>query len=565
MNKKHIFRLGLVGLFLGFGFAVSAQTITEEEVTVIAPYSPTISKAQKINNFPSLEENTNEKFKLEYYTNPKLISTIFELDDLKAARYISPKDPRYKQNLVKAGFGLYTTPYAELFLNGKLNKNFTIGLHAKHLSSKASVEDFAYSGFSKTGAEVWTKKTGDKHVLWIAGYYQRDAFHYYGFLPNDYIANVANLSDFDTLSAQVFSDAGLKFDIYSIQNKKKESFKIDGSYHHFWDRFKNKEDLINLNGNYIRPIEFLGLKNQTTGLALSTDIAITNWNATSQMVNVYNAPQQFFHGKVDLNLFYNIVFDRFDFKLGGIISAGLDSTSTIKIYPDFNLRVNVVKDILDVYAQFDGGLISPTYYSLSRENPFVTAFLPLEYTSQTYRLKGGLRANVLGKADIHFWGSMAKISNELFFTSDTNGIYQNQFGLLYDDVDLIQFGGDIKVGIGDAVVGMQVVYQDYTMKEEITAWYKPQWQGQLSADYWIYDNLKLNMALKGQSEVSAKVGNSVERIDAWFDLSLGADYYFNKELSAFVSFNNLLSQNYELYYNYPVKGIGAMIGVSYAF
>ncbi|MCD6179803.1 MAG: hypothetical protein J7K39_07855, partial [Bacteroidales bacterium] len=158
MYNQKIFKIVLViGLFLSFEFIAIAQTITEEEVTVIAPYSPTISKAQKINNFPTSEENTNTKFKLEYYTNPKLISTIFELEDLKAARYISPKEPKYKQNVVIAGMGLYTTPYAELFLNGKLNRNFTLGLHIKHLSSKASVEDYGYSGFSKSGAEVWTK------------------------------------------------------------------------------------------------------------------------------------------------------------------------------------------------------------------------------------------------------------------------------------------------------------------------------------------------------------------------------------------------------------------------
>lgn len=578
-NRNRLKIVLVVGLFLSFGLISTAQTITEEEVTVIAPYSPTISKAHKINTFPISEENTNTKFKLEYYTNPKLISTTFELKDLKAARYSSPKDPKYKQNVVRAGIGLYTTPYAELFLNGKINKNFTIGLHAKHLSSKASVDDYGYSGFSKTGAEIWSKKTGAKNVLWIAGFYQRDAFHYYGFKPDDFMPKPDGVvplphmarPDFDGRSAQVFSDAGLKFNLYSTANRKKENFRVDGSFRYFWDRFNNRENLINLRGSYQRPIEFLGLKNQNVGVGLETEVAITDWEEASQFetptpVNtILNIPQQFFHGKVDLKLFYNIQFDRFDFKAGGIVSAGLDSTSTIKIYPDLLLNANVVKNILDVYVQFDGGLISPSYYSLSRENPFVSAFLPLDYTSRTYRLRGGLKANVLGKADIHIWGSTESLQNDIFFVTDTDGIYNNQFDLVYDDVDLLQIGGDIKIGIGDALVGFQLTYQEYTMTNEAQAWYKPTWSGQITAEYWLYDNLKLKMAMKGQSKVWAKDGISEFEIDSWFDLSLGANYHFNKELSAFVSLNNILSQNYELWHNYPVKGFGAMAGVSYAF
>ncbi|MCD6179777.1 MAG: hypothetical protein J7K39_07720, partial [Bacteroidales bacterium] len=463
--------------------------------------------------------------------------------------------------------------------NGKLNRNFTLGLHIKHLSSKASVEDYGYSGFSKSGAEVWTKKIGAKNVLWIAGFYQRDAFHYYGFMPNDFTINPDDYywlvpytpPDFKAISKQVFSDAGLKFNLLSTVNRKKESYKIDGSYRYFWDKFNNRENIINLSGTYQRPIDFLGLRNQTTGVGLDTEVAITNWEETTQQetpnsVNtVLNVPQQFFHGKVDLQLFYNIQFDRFDFKAGGVISAGLDSTSTIKVYPDFSLDVNVFKNILDVYVQLDGGLISPSYYSLSRENPFMSAFQSLEYTSRTYRLKGGLRANILNKADIHLWGSTESLQNDIFFVTDTSGLYNNQFKLIYDDVDLFQIGGDVKFSIADVLVGLEMMYQQYTMTNEIQAWYKPRWSGRIVADYWLYDNLKLKMALKGQSSVWANDGLNVHELDSWFDLSLGANYYFNKELNAFISLNNILSQNYELWYNYPVKGFGAMVGVSYAF
>jgi len=164
------------------------------------------------------------------------------------------------------------------------------------------------------------------------------------------------------------------------------------------------------------------------------------------------------------------------------------------------------------------------------------------------------------------WGSTESLQNDIFFVTDTSGLYNNQFKLIYDDVDLFQIGGDVKFSIADVLVGLEMMYQQYTMTNEIHAWYKPTWSGRIVADYWLYDNLKLKMALKGQSSVWANDGlNVLHELDSWFDLSLGANYYFNKELNAFINLNNILSQNYELWYNYPVKGFGAMVGVSYAF
>lgn len=572
MYNRTILKLVFISCFLlSVGKMVLAQGVTEEQVTVVAPYSPTLTKAQKINSLPLNEENIFTKLKLDYYTNPKLISTTFELEALKAARYASPKDPKYKQNIVKAGMGLYTTPYAEIFLNGKLNKNLILGIHAKHLSSKATVKDFSYGGFSNSGTELWGKKTGTNYVFLMSGFYQRDAFHYYGFRPNFLKAIAPGQINYKELTEQVFSDAGIKFNLSSTVKKDKESFKLNGNYRYFRDMFNNTENLGSFSGIYQRPIEFIELENQTVGLKIATDLVVTSWNEQTQPQKplpddmVLNIPDQFFHGKVDLNVFYKIQYDRFDFRAGGAVSVGFNSSIPIKVYPDFLLNANMVKNILDVYVQFDGGLISPSYYSLSRENPFVAAFLPLKYTSLTSRFKSGLKATIPGKADIHLWGSREKLENAVFFTSDLDGFFENQFTLVYDDVELLQIGGDLNIGIGDASLDFRMIYQVYTMTDEDQAWYKPEWSGQLKANYWLWDNLKLSMAIDAQSKVWAKVGNKLRGIDSWFDLSASANYHLNKELSAFVSLNNLLSQNYQMWYNYPVKGFGAMVGVSYAF
>jgi hypothetical protein len=49
------------------------------------------------------------------------------------------------------------------------------------------------------------------------------------------------------------------------------------------------------------------------------------------------------------------------------------------------------------------------------------------------------------------------------------------------------------------------------------------------------------------------------------DLNLGLEYRYNKRISAFVQLNNLASQRYMRWYNYPVQIFQVMGGVTARF
>ena len=50
-----------------------------------------------------------------------------------------------------------------------------------------------------------------------------------------------------------------------------------------------------------------------------------------------------------------------------------------------------------------------------------------------------------------------------------------------------------------------------------------------------------------------------------YDLSLGADYKINDQVTAFALLDNVAHQKYELFYNYPVTGIQFFAGVKLRF
>ena len=54
-------------------------------------------------------------------------------------------------------------------------------------------------------------------------------------------------------------------------------------------------------------------------------------------------------------------------------------------------------------------------------------------------------------------------------------------------------------------------------------------------------------------------------LESYFDANAHLGYRFNDRLSAFGRVNNILSNNYEKWTNYPVQGIQALVGATYKF
>ena len=54
-------------------------------------------------------------------------------------------------------------------------------------------------------------------------------------------------------------------------------------------------------------------------------------------------------------------------------------------------------------------------------------------------------------------------------------------------------------------------------------------------------------------------------LDSYFDLNAHVGYKHNERLTAYLKANNLASQNYQRWLNYPVQGFQFLIGASYKF
>jgi hypothetical protein len=563
-NKNWKQLLIIVFLLPIIGFAQVQELNTEEEVMVIAPFNPSISKANRLAFSPLPDTNHAQKIDLDYLTNPKLFATNFSLEKLAAAKFIDRRSPKYSQNFVKAGFGMYTMPYVELFINKKLKSDLLAGVHIRHLSSTGGVRDVAYSGYSLSSADIWAKQIRRKYTSKININYNRNQVHYYGFRLDDYPIELAKTSnDFKDDINQVYSHAGVSFDIKGNFDTKKRDWDVNLSYQYFWDYYQSQEHLVDLTAHYDHPVEWFDSEVQFIGLEFSTQTYQTNQSYSGNFPSI-DTSTSYFHGLYDITPYYHIGFESVDVQLGAKLSMGLDTNTRVSVAPMIKINIGIMRNQMTVYALADGGFYNNSMSSLSKENPYISPVIGLKYTKTKYHIQAGLKGRYLSYIDYHAYVETAAFEDMPMFVTDTSSQFNHTFTTIYDGGNKFGAGLELLFKTERWNVKLNGQYQSFTMDTASRAWQKPEFLYELGISYYVLENLKVTGVLQGQSKMYA-LYNGENIVEPWMDFSMMVDYHLKKNLGFFVNFSNIFSDQYYIWYGYPVQSFGVLGGVHFSF
>ena len=119
-------------------------------------------------------------------------------------------------------------------------------------------------------------------------------------------------------------------------------------------------------------------------------------------------------------------------------------------------------------------------------------------------------------------------------------------------------------------------YFNYKMKNELRAWYKPQVEISLSANYNLRDKITAKIDLfyidnqfakqfTPDSSAPTGVKTVAKELKGVFDANIGLEYRYTKKLGFFLNFNNIANFRYYRYTNYPTQKFSLMCGLSYSF
>lgn len=541
--NKFVFFITLIFTLSIFNF-VKAQEIAPEVFRTIKDAKIVIPPASR--NFEKINFDYMQlpAAPQEYKTEDVAINVPELTTKIRVVTITPPPLPKLYGNYVKGGFGNYTTPYLEAFLNNKRSENLSYGLHLKHFSSKNGPVKF--SGFSENKANAYLKYFTKKFQFNSSLHYDRDRFNYYGF-------NQALPVENDTLK-RVFNTFALKAGIKNLNQDSKLSYDTRFAYYNFRDNFKAREDeyLGSFAGGYKLDDDKL--------IRVDADLSISKYKDSSE------TNRGFFQIKPALVY----TFGKYKFTGGFNAAYTTDTVNTAKfhLYPRFNVDIELFENTLIAFGGIEGEMQKNTLRSFTRENPFLQPDVFLLHSNKSLEVYAGVKGNYSG---VNYKARMGYSNYKNLYFFNNSPTDSSKFSILYDrNTTVLNLGGNLSYEVAETFrVGLNLDYFNYNTGslEVEKPWHRPNFVSSLSASYNLYKKIYINTDIYYISGLTGKnyISGKEVKLDGIVDLNLKVDYKFSSAFSAFLELNNILSKKYQRYLYYPVKGINVIGGIAYSF
>ena len=562
--------------------AITAFAQHDEQVTVEGKYRPKVNKVNKLQltpetpqpsyNFPSTEVNPMEakqKFALDL---EKISPTAYAAKDDKL---VTPTE-----NFIMAGLGTNLSPLFLYKHNSMLTKTLGLGIGVKHNSSWLSIKDYAPSSYMNNAFEVnltTSKFTGFQ--LDGGVYYKNDMYHFYGInlaenpLTEEQIAFYAPKITYNKIGGHL----GLASSTTRVGELSHDAY-LD--YFYLIDREHN----IDMGYSLGYAENFWGDKSHPQKIGV--DLGFQYDYCIGQGENLFNVDRILFK----VIPFFEMSDEFYRIHLGVRLDGathGSEEEKLLAVRPDLSGSLFVLDKKLEFYAGLNGGRKLLKFSDIVEDNPFLSPMCNPSLAIQNVKLgfDGGVRTNIMEIVDLHLGVRYRHTDKDPLFVyhiPEANSVPSgydpilNTFDMVYDETQLVTVMANARVRMRNSLTAdLGFAYNSCKPTVEEYAWYRPTTEGKLKLTYDYDDKLAFNTTLLYQGGRYAKVWDGVvdwqnfnftaEKLKDVFDLSIGADYKVNDQITAFALLDNVAHQKYQLYYNYPVTGIQFFAGVKLRF
>jgi len=581
-------------LTLLIAFAVAAgslvaqednNTLEEQTVVIYNEYSPVLKDASRIQSLPVIADTVKVEPKFEYSVTPTMYRTSFTPSKIPAATVKGEALKPLNTGLVKVGYGNYISPFAELYVNSKRQKNYSIGIAAQHHSSFGKIKNYLnqkiYSGYDDSNIEAFGKKIFTKSVLSGKVYFSSNGICYYGYDPKVYgNTDTINWETFDYVDTrdevekQRFNRVGANMTFESQQTGRKHwNYKFDAGYQYFFTKTKDWQHKVDLTANVGRSV-----KNISYGIDLNylfnANKIVLHGNNENQIPEVANNKDMLVNAKP----YFRFENEKWNIKAGAKLIYS-DGDNTFYIYPDVYAQLNVSNTLLP-YISYGGHLENNNLEFISTVNPFVNSYPAYFNTSYQHEVDLGLKAILSKKIYLHVNANYSHINNMVFFVNDTTIPLHNKFKMEYMDVDRV--GAYAELSMRELAPGLDIMlkahYYYYLKLADVSThnaiddsrpWQKPDLDISLRAAYRLTN--KISFGVEGYFLNRCYAKEYVEgvqyakKMKAVVDVNLFGEYKFDDNFSVFLYLNNIACQRYYIWNNYRAQGFNALVGLTYIF
>ena len=579
-NKKQYLILFFLSL-LGVVQAQETDDIGTETVTVVKPYTPTVSDAFKIKSVPSLNDSiVLQKKKITYSIFSVPVASTFTPAKGKASRVEKTPPPQLFNSYTSVGLGNFNNALVDFYTSREFNRGedlLDFGL--SHHSSRGNIDSTPLeTDFYDTKIDVsYAKK--DRYMDWGASVgLQHQLYNWYGIengaFTQEQVEGIDERQNY--FNAQAKAHLNLE-----------DSFFKNGKVlvRRFWDAVGSGENRVVLEPTIELPIteELVTIHTKLDYVEGSFENASLNNTENSPEIN-YELFQ------ISINPSLLILRDDLTLNLGAKFVYGTDvenSAGNFFIYPAITASYRLLEERVIAYGGLEGQLRQNSYFNFVNENPYVSPTLFIEPTDQQYDAYVGLKGQLFANVSYNIKASYAAenrrplflLNPENLFRDDEKGYnFGNSFQIFYDDIKTLGFFGELNVDVNrNFTLGLNAEAYSFNTETDNPAWNLPNLKGSLFMDYQISKQwfLGANIFFVGEREDLASTAqpntapnlfpSAIVTLDSFFDANAHLGYRFNEQLSVFAKASNIANNSYERWSNFQVQGFQALAGVSYKF
>jgi len=557
------------------------KDIGTETVTVVRPYSPTVSDAFKVKAIPSLNDSiVLKKKKITYSIFSVPVASTFTPAKGRAAGVERAKPEKIFNSYASVGLGNFNNALIDFYTSRDINRgDERIDFGFNHHSSRGDLDETILDNdFYNTKLDVSYSKR-DRDLDWGVNLgVQHQLYNWYGILQGTFDPTIT--AGIDATQNYFNAEAGAYL---NLEDNAFKGGKI--LLRRFWDEVSSGENRIRLEPSFELPIsdELVTFKTKLDYVSGSFENANLNSITNTQGID-------YSHFQAGITPSLQILRDDLTVNLGASLVYGVDtenSDSNFFIFPAVTASYQWVPDQVIAYGGIEGQLKQNSYHDFVDANPFVSPTLSIQPTDQQYEAYVGLKGKLIPNLSYNIKGSYSaenrvplfKLNPQNLFRSDEKGYnFGNSFEVFYDDIKTLGIFGELNVDVNrNFDLGINVAIYDYDTETDNPAWNLPNVTASVFMDYQINKEwfLGANLFYVGEREdlnqqvvqnvLPADFPSAIITLDGYFDANAHAGYRFDEQLSIFVRASNLTNNIYQRWANFPVQGFQILAGAQYKF
>ena len=532
---------------------VKEGEVDNQEITVEKSRKIELPPANRLfNKIPSVKPSSEQR-KLTYefedrkltIGNPQINTAV-----LSPATTQADETPAYT-NYVKLGAGNYSSFYGEGFGAYNALSNLALEGSLRHLSSGIGPVDGRNSAQGDTRARVTGKFLTDAFKFQADLGFDRNAYRFYGY-SREFAARPGFNPD---ALRQRLNTVNFRIGIENANSDNAIDYSLRTGITNLRDLFNASETDwgTNFSGS-------LGITDNVFAL-VSADAYVTQ-RTDGPLVDNRNL----FRVKPTFKYTSDLL----------TITAGLNAVNETdrrqgingtRAFPVVDIDVAPVANI-HFFAGVDGDINRNTLRSFLTENKWLAPEVRLLNTVKSLDIYGGSKGALGG--GFSYEGKVSYATYRNFSAFNNNAPDTTKFAVLYDrgTAQVLTISAQLAYAQKDKFRStLKGDFFRYGLYELPEAWGRPRLAGTWTNSYVLNKKLFVTADLYFFEGIRNRnlISNLTYTLRPIYDANLKIDYFLGKQVSAFVSINNIFGQNYQRYLYYQQQGLNFLGGISYSF